>query len=87
MTRFPQYLSAPIQVLWFEADELGVIMFCFLLAEILRGGFWALMIIGPFLYSRAKLKYPKGFLKHMLYLSGIKPLHHYPSTFEKTFNE
>jgi len=87
MTRFPQYLSSPIQVLWFETDELGIIMLCFLLAEILNGWFWLLLIIGPFIYSRSKLKYPRGFLKHMLYLSGIKGLHNYPSTFEKTFVE
>ena len=87
MTRFPQYLSAPIQVLWFEADELGIIMLCFLLAEIFKGWFWLVVIIGPLAYSRSKLKYPRGFLKHMLYLSGIKELRNYPYTFERIFNE
>ena len=25
-TRFPQYLSSPLQVFWFEADELAIIL-------------------------------------------------------------
>ena len=85
--RFPQYLSSPVQVLWFEADELAIILLSFMVASIFKGYFWFTVLIAPFLYTRYKLRYPRGFLKHMLYFSGIKELQHYPSAFHKEFLE
>ncbi|MFZ5571296.1 MAG: type IV conjugative transfer system protein TraL [Thermodesulfobacteriota bacterium] len=85
--RFPQYLSAPVQVLWFETDELAMIVFFFLAASVLHGVLWILCFVGPLLYSRLKVKYPSGFLKHMLYFSGIKRLNQYPDAFANTFSE
>ncbi len=85
--RFPQYLSAPVQVLWFESDELAMIIFFFLTASIFHGVLWILFLLGPMLYSRLKAKYPSGFLKHMLYFSGIKKLKHYPEAFANAFSE
>lgn len=86
-TRFPQYLSSPIQVLWFESDELGVILFAVTIASICKGWSWLLVIAIPFLYSHYKFKYPRGFFKHMLYISGLKELHGYPTIFHKEFLE
>jgi type IV conjugative transfer system protein TraL len=85
--RFPQYLSAPVQVLWFETDELAIIVLFFLLASIFHGILWVLCIVGPFCYSQMKAKYPSSFLQHMLYFSGIKTIKHYPNSFANTFNE
>lgn len=87
MVRFPQYLSSPIQVLWWEADELGVIFVCFTLAMIFGGPFWALLILGPMIYSRMKKKYPRGFLKHVLYFTGIRDLSPYPGPYVNRFFE
>jgi type IV conjugative transfer system protein TraL len=86
-TRFPKYLSSPLQVLWLETDDLGIAVISFMLASIFKGWFWFLVIIGPVLYMRAKLRYPRGFLKHLLYLSGMKDLQEYPTTFQKEFLE
>ena len=85
--RFPQYLSAPVQVLWFETDELAIIILFFLLASIFHGFLWIFCIAGPFAYSRLKSKYPSSFLQHMLYFSGIKNLKYYPNAFANTFSE
>jgi hypothetical protein len=85
--KFPQYLSSPLQVLWLETDDLGIAIISFMLASIFKGWFWLLVIAGPLLYMRAKLKYPRGFLKHILYLSGMKDLEGYPTTFQKEFLE
>ncbi len=85
--RFPQYLSAPVQVLWFETDELAIIIFFFLLASIFHGVFWIFCIVGPFGYSMIKSRYPSSFLQHMLYFSGIKNLKHYPNAFINSFSE
>lgn len=84
---FPQYLSAPLQVLWFEPDELGVV-FTFLLFALIYGYiFWAFLIITPWYYSRAKKRYPRGFFRHVLYFIGITGMKGYPSYFEERFIE
>jgi type IV conjugative transfer system protein TraL len=85
--RFPQYLSAPLQVLWFEPDELGVVFTCFLFALIYGSFSWALLFIAPWQYSRAKKRYPKGFFRHFLYFVGITRMKGYPSFFEERFFE
>ena len=85
--KFPQYLSRPLQVLWLETDDFGIAVFCFIIASIFKGWFWLLVIAGPLLYMRAKLRYPRGFLKHILYLSGVKDLEGYPTAFQKEFLE
>ncbi len=85
--RFPQYLSAPLQVLWFEADEIAMIVLLFTISSAFGGWTWLSFIVGPYLYSKAKSKYPKSFLKHMLYFSCLKVLRHYPTSFETFFLE
>lgn len=87
MERFPQFLSSPIQVLWWEADELGVIFVCFTLAMIFGGAFWALLVLGPLAYGRLKKKHQRGFLKHALYIFGIRDLSPYPGPFVSRFTE
>jgi type IV conjugative transfer system protein TraL len=85
--RFPQYLSSPFQVLWFETDEL-IIVFTFLIFALIFGYlFWLLLFLGPYLYTRLKKKYPRGFLRHMLYFIGLIHIKGYPSYFEKEFFE
>lgn len=82
-----QYLSSPIQVLWFEADDIGIIFFCFTVSMVFGGFSWLVALLGPFLYRRCKTKYPKSFLKHMLYFSGLKSLKGYPNSFANHFQE
>jgi len=85
--RFPQYLSAPFQVLWFESDEVGIILLFFMISSVFGAWTWILLILGPCLYSKAKKKYPKGFLRHMLYFTGLKELKHCPNFFDNFFVE
>lgn len=84
---FPQYLSSPLQVLWFETDQIAITMICFVLASVFGGWAWSLVFAGPYVYTKAKRKYPQGFLKHMMYFSGIKMLPYYPGYFEQEFME
>jgi len=85
--RFPQYLSSPFQVLWFETDEL-IIAFAFLIFALIFGYlFWLLLFVGPYLYTRLKKKYPRGFLRHVLYFIGLIRIKGYPSYFEREFIE
>ena len=84
--RIPQHLSDPLQILWFQPDDIGICVLSFIVASIFKGFFWLLIIVGPVIYIWAKLKYPSSFLKHMLYFVG-KDLKYYPSSFYKKFNE
>ncbi len=84
---FPQYLSAPLQVLWFEPDELGVVFAFFLFAMLYGSFFWALLFMAPWYYSRIKRRYPRGFFRHVLYFAGLTGMKGYPSYFEERFIE
>jgi type IV conjugative transfer system protein TraL len=85
--RFPQHLNAPMQFAWWEADIVLVAMFSSYFGFFLRGPFYVLTIALPLSYSRAKRKYPRGFLRHLLYFAGITTFKGYPTFFEKRFIE
>jgi len=86
--RFPIYLSQTLQILWFEVDDLSIFMCFFVLAMMFDGlVLWALAFILPYAYSKAKKKYPRGFLKHILYFAGLTDLKGYPCYYEKDFHE
>jgi type IV conjugative transfer system protein TraL len=84
----PAYLSQPIQVLWLEIDELALFFvggFIFLLFS--NKITFITMFLIPWMYSKAKKKYPRGFLQHTLYFMGFIKLERYPSYFEDHFVE
>ncbi len=87
MNRFPQYLSRPLQVLWWEVDEFVIVIIFFMLAMMFGYVFYILMFIVPYLYSKNKNKYPRGFFKHILYFVGVLKLNGYPTYFEREFIE
>lgn len=84
---FPQYLASPLQILWFEADEVAVVLIFFIISSVFGGWSWLLCVAGPYSYLKLKKKYPKSFLKHSLYFSGLMTPKNYPSFFERTFFE
>jgi len=45
------------------------------------------MFVIPWVYSKAKRKYPRGFLKHCLWFAGLVKIKGYPEYFEKKFSE
>jgi len=86
---FPRYLMAPIQFLWWEADEM--IPF---LAFSLIGLFGKQVILGVgagilfqriFIYSKGRLS--EGFLFHLGYFLGLKEIKGYPSYLAERFWE
>lgn len=85
--QFPQYLSKPYQILWFEPDDLAIMAGLYLLAMIFGGFFWLLLPLGPFFYGRVKRAYPRGFLRHLLYFAGLTEMKGYPIYFEEEFRE
>jgi len=74
-------------VLWLESDELGIFFGMLTLALVFGSWFWPLVIVGPWFFSNMKKKYPRGFLKHLLYFIGLMEMKGYPSYFEEVFRE
>lgn len=85
--RFPQYLHRPYQVLWFESDDMGILALCFIMAIIFGGFFWIAFVVVPTFYMRTKKKYPRGYLRHLLYFVGILRVKRYPDFMIKEFVE
>lgn len=85
---FPQYLSTPYQVLWFEPDDMVLMYAATILFGVKIGGWaWILVPIVPISYGRLKKNYPRGFVKHMGYFLGIKNFGGYPKFFQQRFLE
>jgi len=75
----PQYLHRPFQFLWFESDELSVVIIFATVALILDSKlWWGIAVAVPMLYMRLKKSYPRGFLKHSLYALGVVQFRSYP---------
>ncbi len=86
--KVPQYLSSPYQLLWFEADDLAIMVVFFLLALMFGG--WLLyvsIIAGPVIYGKIKHSYPRGFIKHIMYFTGLVGIKKYPGFWETFFVE
>ena len=84
----PAYLSKPLQVLWLEVDELGLFFIGLTIALMFSNYFtYALMFFLPYIYSKVKRKYPRGFLQHIFYFLGFINLAKYPTFYEKHFIE
>jgi type IV conjugative transfer system protein TraL len=85
--RFPQYLSQPYQVLWFELDDIVLFVMAIIVAQAVGGLTWFGLILVPWGCTKVKRNYPRGFSKHLLYYLGLTKLSHYPDYFTKDFTE
>jgi len=92
--RFPQYLSRPPKVLWWDMDVFLIFAVLFVLAMLLGfesltgfiiGG--VLAVLAPYTYDHIKKKYPRGFLKYLMYILGLMKLDGYPDAFIQRFEE
>ena len=85
---FPRYLSSPPQVLWWEMDELVLIVVFFGLATTIGGWQYVVGLFGaPYLFRKTKNKAENGYFKRILYVVGAGHLDGYPTHFEKKFQE
>jgi type IV conjugative transfer system protein TraL len=85
--KFPQYLSKPFQVLWFEVDELVIFLFSLTFALIYGKIMWLVFVLTQYFYTRTKRKKPRGFFKHILYVLGFVKMKNYPEYFQREFHE
>lgn len=85
--KIPQYLHRPYQVLFFEVEELVVFIMILFFALVFGGIFWLVFLPAPFILSRLKKKYPRGYLKHYLYRLSLLQFKGAPTSFENEFYE
>ncbi|MDY0300517.1 MAG: type IV conjugative transfer system protein TraL [Trichlorobacter sp.] len=85
--RFPKYLSSPLHILWWEIDEVAIIMMCLCMCLLFGNIWWILLFVLPVVYSQLKKRAEKGFLKHLLYQLGLVKIDGYPHYYEQEFYE
>jgi type IV conjugative transfer system protein TraL len=85
--KFPQYLSKPFQVLWFEMDELVLCLFFLTLALLYGKLMWVVFLVSQYFYTKTKRSQARGFLKHVLYVFGLIKMKNYPDYFQQEFHE
>ena len=85
--RLPQYLHRPLQILFFELDDVVAAMIGYLMGFMLGGWFWFAVLVLPTVYRFAKKGHPRGFLKHMVWAIGWAPMPGYPAFFDHEFHE
>ena len=85
--RFPQYLSKPFQILWFDLDDLLFFLFFLYIGQTVGGIFWFLVIIGPYISTKIKRNFARGFGNHFMYFLGLNPIRGYPDFFIVEFLE
>ena len=88
-SKFPQYMSSPLEVLWWEVDQVTIAVVSFTGALLMKGGvaMWAVAFLINYLFNKAKRNKPRGFIKHILYMFGFAKLQNYPDFFEQKFHE
>jgi type IV conjugative transfer system protein TraL len=85
--KVPQHLHKQHQILFFESDELALIVILFMFALIFGYIFWLLLFVLPIGYFKVKKKFSRGILRHMFYVMGLISFKGAPNYFEKKFNE
>lgn len=85
--RVPQYLHLPLQILWFDSEEVAIIIICYLFGLIFGGYAWLTPVLGPCLYIYVKRRNPRGYLIHTCYRLGFADLKGYPGYQAREFYE
>jgi hypothetical protein len=86
--RVPRYLHLPVQFLWFDLEEVGLIIVCYMLAMIVDSWYAApFVVLVPWFFKKVKANKPRGFLRHALYAYGFQHMRGYPSPLIRSFYE
>ena len=86
--RIPRYLHLPIQLLWFDIEDIGLMLSLYALYLIVDS-VWVLglLVVVPWAFKLIKAEQPRGFLRHLLYRYGFAKLPGYPSPQIRVFWE
>ena len=86
--RVPRYLHLPVQILWFDMEDIAIIIVSYTLWLLLDS--WMLIwmvVLVPWLFRSMKADKPRGYLRHILYAYGFQKLKRYPPPQTLEFNE
>ncbi|MBY5939004.1 MULTISPECIES: hypothetical protein [Marinobacter] len=86
-SRLPIYLHQPLQVLWFDAHEMAIIVIFYLGATIFGGVAYITLFLGPALLIPMKRRQARGWFGHLAYANGFFELKGYPLPTATKFNE
>lgn len=84
----PQYLHKPNKVMMLDMDEFFVFADAIAMGLILKS--FIIFVTGIvlfFAYRKAKSIYPRGFLRHIPHILGLKQFEYFPNIFIKKFRE
>lgn len=85
--KMPQFLHLPIQVMWFDANELTFLALLYMLCSLLGGWAWLLMLLLPYPVLKYKRSQQRGFFLQILYILGVMDIQGYPDASAKQFRE
>ncbi len=82
-----KYLHRPFRLVWFESDELMLILIGIFLSFVVY--VWSFLLFIALVYGmkKAKPKLPRGFIKHIAYYLGVYRFKGYPVFFTNKFIE
>jgi hypothetical protein len=86
--RVPRYLHLPVQIMWFDIEDVILIILCYSLWLIL--GNWMTLpfvVLVPYWFIAIKEGMPRGFIAHLLYEYGFLKMDVYPSPHVTEFVE
>lgn len=85
--RFPQYLHRPFRIVWFEIDELILMIALYVVVVMTTYKAFPIIPLAIYFYKKEKAKRPRGFFKHTMFNLGLIDLKGYPSAFSDRFEE
>lgn len=86
--RVPRYLHLPIQILWFDVEDIAITLVAYMFWLIIDS-IWILPMVGlaPYFFMKMKATKPRGWMRHMLYRSGFVKLKGYPPPLTTKYEE
>lgn len=86
--KLTQYLHLPLQFMWFDTNELVIIISFYLIALIMGSWpWWVLLLVGSPYVIKFKRKQNRGFFFQTMYFYGFIKFNGYPDPSEEEFLE
>ena len=88
MAMVPRYLHLPVQILWFDMEDIAILLASYSIWMVFSSWYVIPIVIGvPLMFMRIKSSKPRGFLQHALYQYGFASVKGYPPPMTDRFEE
>ena len=87
--RVPRYLHLPVQVLWFDIEDIALGILAYVVFVLVIDKWWGypMVVLVPYAFMSLKAGKPRGYLRHLLYSYGFQKLEGYPLPTVSKFEE